>query len=163
MSPDPAPDADHAVNARAVCARARVGALSTLAREPAGFPYGSIVELAFDERGRPILLLSRLAEHTQNLLARPEASIVVFDAKSESVMASARVTLLGPCAPILEPSEARAARELYLAAHANARVYADFADFGFYRLEPVAIRYIGGFGKMSWVSSEAYSSKTGIS
>ena len=49
-----------------------------------------------------------------------------------------------------------ATRELYLARHENSRYWIDFADFSFYRLEPLDLYYVGGFGVMGWVASDAY-------
>jgi putative heme iron utilization protein len=71
--------------------------------------------------------------------------------------AAARVTLLGLCRRIPE-EEVEAARAAYLAAHPGASRYAGFKDFAYYRVEPVALRYVGSFGRMAWVDAEAYKS-----
>jgi heme iron utilization protein len=142
---------------RTLVACARSGALATLARDPAGVPYASLVTLAVDDRGRPVLLLSKLAEHTQNLLERSEASILVTEPApaTGSLLASGRVTLLGRCVPV-PAAERDAARATFLAAQPDATVYADFHDFTFYRLELTALRWVGGFGRMTWVNAEDY-------
>jgi hypothetical protein len=59
--------------------------------------------------------------------------------------------------PVLE-AELAEVRGLYLARHESSRSWVDFKDFGFYRLEPVDIYYVGGFGVMGWVSAEDYNS-----
>jgi len=150
-----------AEHCRTLVAAARSGALATLARDPDGFPYASLVTVAADELGRPLLLISTLAEHTQNLVRRPEASILLTAAcpPSSSPLACGRVTLLGACAPVPD-GERQAARTTFLAAHADAAGYADFKDFAFYRLEPAALRYVGGFGRMAWVTAEEYRAAT---
>jgi putative heme iron utilization protein len=142
---------------RTLVAGARSGALATLAREPAGVPYASLVTVAVDDRGRPVLLLSKLAEHTQNLLERSEASILVTEPvpAGGSLLASGRVTLLGTCVPV-PAAERDAARAAFLAAQPDATAYVDFHDFTFYRLEPTALRWVGGFGRMTWVNAEDY-------
>lgn len=140
---------------RAIVAAAKVATLSTLTSD--GFPYGSLVALASDSIGRPLLLLSRLAEHTENLRARPEASLLIGEQTPAGAdpLAHGRVTLLGLCT--LVPDEARAeARATFLARQPSASTYVDFADFVFYRLEPRALRYVGGFGRMSWVNADEY-------
>ena len=149
----------HAERCRALVLAARSGTLSTLARDPAGFPYGSLVTLASDGDGRPLLLLSTLAEHTANLEARPEASILVTEAPGEDdePLAKGRVTLLGTCARVSD-AERDLVRSAFLTRHPRAAQYVDFKDFGFYRLEPVALRYVAGFGRMSWVSADEYRS-----
>lgn len=147
----------HAERCRTIVAAARAGTLSTIARDPAGFPYGSLVTVAFDAEGAPLFLLSTLAEHTANLGARSEASLLVtepLDARAEPLSAG-RVTLLGPCTR-LDGAAGKAARALFLAANPGAAYYVDFSDFAFYRLAPASLRYVGGFGRMSWVTAAEY-------
>ena len=38
----------------------------------------------------------------------------------------------------------------------NSRSWVDFQDFDFYRLEPLEIYYVGGFGVMGWVTADDY-------
>jgi putative heme iron utilization protein len=120
------------------------------------------VAVAADSGGRLVLLLSELAEHTANLAERPEASLlIVEDAPAGAAgsdadpLARARVTLMGPCRRAPE-GEAEAAREVFLKAHPSASRYASFKDFAIYRLDPEALRYVGGFGKMAWVTAAEY-------
>lgn len=147
----------HAERCRTLIADARSATLCTIAREPAGYPYGSLVTVAWDRAGRPLMLLSRLAEHTQNLDDRAEASMLVTEpaGRHEEALALGRVTILGACAKV-PAAEAAAAREVFLAAQPRAEYYVDFEDFAFYRLEPSALRYVGGFGRMSWVGAADY-------
>lgn len=147
----------HAARCRALVTSARAATLATLSRDPPGFPFGSLVTVAADDHGRPLLLLSRLAEHTRNLGHAAEASLLFVEpsAPGATPLAAARVTVLGPCRPVPE-ADREAARATFLAAHEDAAEYAAFADFTFYRLEPVALRYVGGFGRMSWVDAGEY-------
>src|SRR5262245_25011816 len=147
----------HAERARTLAAEARAGTLCTIARDPAGFPYGSLVTVAVDDRGRPLLLLSELAEHTQNLAAREDASILLTEPldRHGQPLALGRVTLLGPCRRVDEAARA-GARAAFLEAQPDAAYYVDFKDFSFFRLDPIALRYVGGFGRMSWVGAEDY-------
>jgi putative heme iron utilization protein len=146
----------HAERCRGLAAHARSATLATLARDPAGYPYASLVAFAVDHEGRPLLLLSKLAEHTENLAARPEASVLVTESPNGSdALSQGRVTILGRCEPVPK-EETAGVRATFLAAQPGAAQYVDFADFAFYRLEPTALRYVGGFGRMSWVSAEDY-------
>jgi putative heme iron utilization protein len=97
-----------------------------------------------------------MAMHTQNLKADARASLLVAqeDAGGDPLGAS-RVTLVGSVAPIAEP-EVSAAREIYLARHANSRYWVDFEDFSFYGMDVVDVYYVGGFGVMGWVSASDY-------
>ncbi|HSN99333.1 MAG TPA: pyridoxamine 5'-phosphate oxidase family protein [Candidatus Nanopelagicales bacterium] len=152
----------HAERCRTLAARARTVALGTIARDPAGYPYASLVAVAFDAAGRPLFLISDLAEHTANLKAQPEASALVSEpvlsaeGKPQDPLALGRMTLLGPCRRLTEPAEVEAARAIFLGVHPEAAMYAGFRDFAMYRLEPVSIRYVGGFGRMSWVDAGEY-------
>jgi putative heme iron utilization protein len=95
-----------------------------------------------------------MAEHTKNLLADPRASLLVAEPGEGDPLARARATLIGPCNR-LPPGESRdRARAAFLAAHPDSAYYLDFGDFALFGLEVTAVRYIGGYGRMSWVSNE---------
>lgn len=141
---------DRARPGRLLLRRVRRGVLSTFSTRFEGFPYGSAVPFALDAHGCPVLLVSRLAAHTQDLLANPNASLVAHD---EDVVTGARVTLLGRAVPV-DREDAAASR--YLALFPEAGAWAGFADFGFLRLEPVAGHYIGGFGDIRWFDGADY-------
>jgi heme iron utilization protein len=147
----------HAERCRTLVAGARSATLCTLALEPAGYPFGSLVTVAWDRAGRPLLLLSRLAEHTRNLDVHASASLLAAEppGRHEEVLALGRVTLIGECAKV-PAAEVAEVRETFLAAQPRAAYYVDFDDFAFYRLEPGALRYVGGFGRMSWVGADDY-------
>jgi putative heme iron utilization protein len=146
-----------AERARSLIAGARTASLSTFARRPEGYPFGSLVTVAADPVGSPILLLSALAEHTQNLAVREEASLLIAEPSQpgQDPLAVSRVTLLGRCRPV-DADAIDAARGCFLQAHPNAVAYAALRDFAFYRFSVEAIRYVGGFGRMSWVSTGEY-------
>jgi len=115
------------------------------------------VTVAFDDRGRPLFLLSTLAEHTGNLEARADASVLVTEplGSHDQPLALGRVTILGTCKRV-DGDDAKSVRETFLKQQPNASYYVDFSDFAFYRLEPMALRYVGGFGRMSWVTADDY-------
>lgn len=142
----------HAERARTLVTSIPRGTLCTHATQPEGYPYGSLVLFALSE-GAPVFLISRLATHTVNLEASPKCSLLVAEAGEANPLALGRVTLVGDCAKLDEPG---AARETFLARNPDASFYADFGDFDFWRLQLGAVRYIGGFGRMSWVSTEAW-------
>jgi putative heme iron utilization protein len=144
----PAPT--HAERARTLVAHIPTGTLCTLAIEPPGYPYGSFVTVAFDD-GDPVFLISALAEHTRNLEQDRRASLLVAETGSADPLANGRVTMLGPCTRI--GGDGGAARAAFLAAHPNAAYYADFRDFGFWKLQVESVRYIGGYGRMSWIQN----------
>jgi putative heme iron utilization protein len=137
---------------RTLLAATRTGTLATVAVDPAGFPFGSLVAYAVDDLGRPLLCLSDLAEHSRNLAADPRASLMAVATGDGDPLALARVTVLGTVVELHD--EAReAALRTYLDRHPDA-FYATFADFRLYRLDVASVRYVGGFGRMSWVSAD---------
>lgn len=109
-----------------------------------------MVTLAWDEH-RPTFLISELAEHTKNLRADPRASLMVSQSDGSDPLALGRLTALGPVALVPEGKALERAKAAYLAVHPDARHYCDFSDFNFWQLDVQRVRYIGGFGRMSWV------------
>lgn len=150
------PEPSYAERVRTLIAQTAIGTLATLSRKREGFPFGSLMPYAVDERGQPIFLISSMAMHTQNLKADARASLFVARGSAdEDPLGAARATLVGKARPMPESDVARA-KEIYLAAHENSKHWVDFADFGFYRLEVEDLYYVGGFGVMGWVEARDY-------
>ena len=146
----------HAERIRTLISLASVGTLSTLSRKHPGFPFGSLMPFALDPAGRPLFLISNMAMHTQNLKAEPRCSLFVGQANADGdPLGAARATLIGLAEPV-PASELDSVREIYLACHENSRYWVDFSDFSFFRLQPVDLYYVGGFGVMGWVEAREY-------
>ena len=157
-TPGPPPrEPSHAERCRTLVAGGTRGALSTIATDPPGYPYGSVASYGLDDRGNPLFFVSLMAEHTQNAIRDPRASLLVAEPVPEGAdpLASGRVTLLGTFAAVSDEEHALA-RDRYLAANPAASYYIEFGDFAFYRLTVESIRYVGGYGRMSWVDAESY-------
>jgi putative heme iron utilization protein len=154
--PPPA-EPTHAERCRTLVASASRGALSTLAADPAGYPYGSVASYALDDSGNPLFFVSLMAEHTQNAIRDPRASLLVTEPVPDGAdpLASGRATLMGTMLPVPE-SDREAVKAQYLAANPSAAYYIEFGDFTFYRLGVESIRYVGGYGRMSWVDAAGY-------
>lgn len=140
----------HAERARTLVSGERTGTLATLDED--GFPYGSYITFAL-VGGDPVFLVSTMAAHTHNLERDARASLLVHEDGATDPLANGRVTLVGRCTKVEEPGEAR---EAFLAVHPQASYYVDFKDFAFYRLAVDKVRYIGGYGRMSWVDVEGW-------
>lgn len=157
------PTPTHGERAATLVASLKTGTLCTIAKEPAGFPYGSFVTFAMDGPN-PVFFISELAEHTKNLRSDARASLLVAEVGEGDPLARGRVTLLGLCRKLAADDRGRetaeTAKTAYLAAHPNAGYYIDYADFAFWRLEVDAVRYIGGYGRMSWVEIADWRSAT---
>ena len=135
---------------RQVLRRAKTCVLSTLSPED-GMPYGSLANIATDISGRPIILISRLAWHTQYLEADARASVLVGElpAKGDALVGP-RVTVMGR----FERIEDNNLRRRYLARHPQSTLYADFPDFSFWRLSPSAIHGVAGFGRIETLTPD---------
>lgn len=133
------------------------GVLSTLSQRLEGFPFGSVAPFVLDHAGRPLILISTLAEHTRNIDADDRVSLIV-QPFSADMQVTGRVTLLGRARRV-EDKSALAPR--YLRFHPQAEQYFAMHDFHFYRIEPLRIRYIGGFGRIHWIEVEAYLASEG--
>ena len=138
--------------ARRLLRTAETAALSTLLPGGEGaWPYGSLVLAASDCRGRPLLLLSDLAEHSRNLVENPRASLLLGpEAGPGDPLERPRVSLLGA----LRPCPRAEAEERYLRRFPQAALYKDFADFRFYRLEVERGHLVAGFGRIDWIAAE---------
>lgn len=146
----------HAERARTLVAAQGTATLCTLALDPAGYPYGSFVTFAMHE-GHPVFLISRIAEHTRNLEGDPRASLLVHESGKADPLANGRVTLLGRCHKRgRDDARLSQLRSAFLAAHPHASYYVDYADFDFWELELESVRYIGGYGRMSWVEASDF-------
>ncbi len=142
--------------ARHLVRAAAVGGLATVMREAEGAPFASMVATATDHDGSPILLLSDLAEHSKNLVLDDRVSLLLTAASShEDPLAGERLTLQGR----LARSDTPALRRRYLARHPAAALYADFADFGFYRLTIDRAHLVAGFGRIHWIEPDALMTK----
>ena len=132
-----------AQEARGLVRRAVTAALATLA--PDGWAYPSLVQVATDGAGRPLLLMSDLAEHTRNVKADDRVGLL-FDgtAGRAEPLTGSRLSLLGR----VRVTAAAADRARYLARVPSAAGFADFKDFRFYRVEPERGHLVAGFGRI---------------
>ena len=111
-----------------------------------GHPYVSLVNVATDPAGTPILLLSSLAWHTKNIACDSRASILFIATRKdthEDALQGSRVTVLGRMVEALASDRRR-----YLAQHPQAAEYCDFGDFAFWQLAPEQVHAVAGFGRI---------------
>jgi len=145
-----------AERARTLVYLGRVGSLSTVSRKQPGFPFGSVMPYGLDDRANPVLLISTMAMHTQNVQADPRSSLLVTQPDTiGDPLGASRVTLIGNILPV-PVSEVGEARRVYLARYTNSKYWVDFDDFSFYRMHVVDVYYVGGFGVMGWVTDSEY-------
>ena len=137
------PDFDPAVAAKKLLREGRSGALATL-MQASGDPYCSLVNVATATDGAPLLLISRLAVHTKNVLADPRVSLMIDERKAGDPLQGARIMLMGTAAVTSD----RDARRRYLERQPEAQMFAGFADFAFYRVTLKGAHLVAGFGRI---------------
>jgi putative heme iron utilization protein len=136
--------------ARSLVTAGGAATLATLTAE--GAPFASYVVTAPAIDLSPLMLLSRLAQHTKNLDRDPRASLLfVREAElGDETLAASRLTLTGRCRKENDPS----AKQLYLDRHPDSARYAEFSDFSLYRFDVESGYLVAGFGRIVSLTRE---------
>src|SRR6202046_760710 len=143
----PALDFDPKAVAKGVMRVTRAGSLATIDRNP-GHPFASLVNVATDVDGAPLILVSRLSTHTANLEVDGRASLLLAATGKGDTLAHPRLTLLGSFIQIARDDAAEPRiRRRFLARHPKSELYAGFGDFSFWRLDVVSAHLNGGFAR----------------
>ena len=143
--------ANAARQARELLLKEYRGVLSTHSKSMPGFPFGSVVPYCLDAEGNPLILISRISQHTHNLQKDPKCSLLVGERGAEDVQAVGRLTVLAEARKLESPEAVEAAAERYYRYFPDSRNYHSAHDFDFWVLQPVRHRYIGGFGAIHWL------------
>ncbi|CAH1658642.1 HugZ family pyridoxamine 5'-phosphate oxidase [Chelatococcus asaccharovorans] len=136
--------------AKALLRATRFGSLGTLDSENA--PYTSLVNVATDIDGAPVILISRLALHTKNILRDSRVSLMLSHVGGGDPSAHPRISIKGRASLTTDENS----RRRFLARHPASAGYATFADFGFYRIEPESAHLVAGFGRIFSLRAEAF-------
>src|SRR5579863_3173843 len=148
------PDFDPGKLARSLLRRSRQGALATL-MAGSGDPYCSLVNVASHPDGSPILLISRLAVHTRNILGDPRISLMLDERAEGDPLEGARIMLAGRAEQAAD-AELGMLRRRYLNAHPSAEAFVNFGDFSFFRLRPSGLHLVAGFGRIVDLKPEQF-------
>jgi putative heme iron utilization protein len=125
---------------------------AALATSLDGAPYASLVLVAVDLDGSPLMLLSDLAQHTRNIAADPRIALLLDGTAGHDA------PLAGPRLSVLGRAEASADRRLlarFAARHRQGGLYAGFADFRLYRIAVERAHLVAGFGRIAWIAGAA--------
>ena len=150
----PAADFDAGRLARSLLRRSRQGALATL-MAGSGDPYCSLVNVASHPDGSPILLISRLALHTRNLLGDARVSLMLDERAEGDPLEGARIMLAGRAEQAADP-DLEMVRRRYLSAHPSAEAFVNFTDFSFFRIRPSGTHLVAGFGRIVDLKPEQF-------
>ncbi|TMJ58468.1 MAG: DUF2470 domain-containing protein [Alphaproteobacteria bacterium] len=150
----PTADFDAGRLARSLLRRSRQGALATL-MTGSGDPYCSLVNVATHPDGSPILLISRLAVHTRNILDDSRVSLMLDERAEGDPLEGSRIMLMGRAEEAVASDE-DILRRRYLNTHPSAERFVEFQDFSFYRIRPSAIHLVAGFGRIVDLKPEQF-------
>jgi putative heme iron utilization protein len=140
--------------AKSLLRRSRQGALATLMAAH-GDPYCSLVNVASAPDGAPILLISRLAVHTKNILADDRVSLMLDERAAGDPLEGARIMVAGRARGAGDDERA-VLRARYLNAHPSAEGFVDFKDFSFFRIQPAGAHLVAGFGRIVDLKPEQF-------
>lgn len=143
---------DRARQARELFRASRSGTLSSHSVKLPGYPYGSALPHIVDACGRPVVLISHLAEHTHNLEADARSSYLVV-APGADMQAASRATLVGNARRL---ANSPAIEERYLRFYPEHARYLDIGGFSFWTIEALQVRFIEGFGSLHWLPGQQY-------
>jgi putative heme iron utilization protein len=150
----PTADFDPGRLARSLLRRSRQGALATLV-PGSGDPYCSLVNVASHPDGSPILLISRLALHTRNILGDSRVSLMLDERAAGDPLEGSRIMLAGR-AEQAGGDRIALLRRRYLSAHPSAEAFVDFKDFAFFRIHPTGAHLVAGFGRILDLKPEQF-------
>jgi putative heme iron utilization protein len=150
----PSDDFNPARVVRSLLRRSRQGALATL-MAGSGDPYCSLVNVATHPDNSPILLISRLAVHTRNILGDSRVSLMLDERAEGDPLEGSRIMLNGR-AEQAAGSELEILRRRYLKAHPSAETFVDFEDFSFFRIKPGGTHLVAGFGRIVDLKPERF-------
>ncbi len=141
---------DKAVLVRSLIRGGATAVLATAFGDSA-WPYASLVLSACDHDAAPIVLISRLAEHTRNIAADARVSLL-FDGTEglDHRLTGPRASIQGRAIETADP----ACRERFLRRHTEAAQYVDFADFAFYRIAVERAHLVAGIARVYWIDAE---------
>ena len=125
----------------------RAGTLATIDRHT-GHPFASLVNVATDADGSPLILVSKLATHTANLEVDGRASLLLAEYGKGDALAHPRLTVLGRMEEVdRKGSDEPRIRRRFLARHPKSELYAGFGDFAFWRMTVASAHLNGGFAR----------------
>ena len=150
----PTADFDPSRLARSLLRRSRQGALATL-MAGSGDPYCSLVNVASHTDGSPVLLISRLALHTRNILGDARVSLMLDERAAGDPLEGSRIMLAGR-AEEAEGDDLAVSRRRYLNAHPSAEAFVNFKDFSFFRIRPSGTHLVAGFGRIVDLKPEQF-------
>lgn len=133
------------------------GVLSTISLDVPGYPFGSVTPYCLDSDFIPNILISSIAQHTKNIIANPKVSLFINETNNQTNKQSfSRLTYVGEAQKVTDDEDIK---KRYISYFPAASAYFETHNFSFYRINPVRLRFIGGFGKIYWIEKESLTLK----
>ncbi len=132
------------------------GVLSTLSVMVDGFPFGSVTPYSLSNAYEPLIYISDIAQHTKNILNDNRVALTVLEPSQDpnhDPQQHGRATIMGR-ASVVAQSGSNLLQEIYFQQFPEARAYENTHGFQLFQIEPVKIRYIGGFGQIFWLDPQ---------
>lgn len=130
------------------------GILSTISVDVEGYPFGSVVPYCLSKEGKPVILISTIAQHTKNILSDSKVSLTVTESGIEDGQTAGRITFIGDAVKLgVDDTESI---ERYYQYFPQSMDYHKTHNFYFYQINLVRIRFIGGFGEIYWLEKESF-------
>ena len=149
---------NHEKDATAFYRSDKIAILSTISKQHNGYPFGSFVTYVSGWDRTIFLYLSDLADHTKNLKKDHRSCITIYKKNnSGDVQNSARLTLIGDLKKV-QDSIYEACKERFHNFFPESKAYEQMHDFNFYQISITQARWIGGFGKISWLDPKNWKS-----
>ncbi len=125
---------------------------------PDGVPDASYAPFILDDAENPCIFISRLARHTQNLLANPRVSVMLIEDESTARNLFGRKRLTFDCNAVEIPRDSEQGNELLDRFEARfgktIALLRTLGDFHLFRLEVISGGYVRGFGQ-AWDLADA--------
>tara|TARA_Y100000589_G_scaffold179942_1_gene170353 strand:+ start:9435 stop:10163 length:729 start_codon:yes stop_codon:yes gene_type:complete len=130
------------------------GVLSTISKKNNDYPFGSLTTFITCRNRTIYFYLSDIAQHTINFKNNSKACLTILSNKKEDdTQNSQRLTLMGDIKDVAE-EDLEYCKNKFHYVFPESKKYAQFHGFNFYQLEINSVRWIGGFGKISWLDLE---------
>lgn len=130
--------------------------ISTLSHNLRGYPFGSVSPFISDYEGNIYVYISDIAQHAKNLSHDSRVSFTLFNTSTEGDHnTQGRVTIVGDGEKLDAQSQATWLAK-YFKLFPDAVKYQQTHDFHLWKISPVRIRFIGGFGKIFWIEKEEW-------
>ncbi len=129
------------------------GVLSTLSVDVEGYPFGSVVPYCLNKAGKPIILISSIAQHTKNILSNSKVSLIATEGGADDLQTVGRITYIANAEKMDDDQDSI---KRYYQYFPQSRDFHKIHDFDFFLLQPVRIRFIGGFGQIYWLEKDEF-------